>query len=248
MREFVKVICVVTIMIAGIAAALVWFDERPTATTSFMRIALPVACFLVLAIFLVIHFQADEVPDYLYETAGRYFDRSGFCFVFDVISEEGICFIRAIFQNQQDQPCEGRIALQPIGQLFMKAEIEAVGIEIHCEPAAFGIAQVPLPVPISKQGTEQKFKVGASVHYPNGKGKTLRYRNGLTLRTNVDFGNAFYTGLIIAGALGGHIIWHRPASVTLRLPKEVSDQITPNIQADFKTLWKLGDPIVARVT
>jgi hypothetical protein len=41
---------------------------------SIMRYGCPVLCVLAMAIFLKIHFRADEVPDYLRQQVGTYFN------------------------------------------------------------------------------------------------------------------------------------------------------------------------------
>src|SRR5262249_32151751 len=140
------------------------------------------------------------------------------------------------------EPCVGRIALRPARGFFLgRGKMEPIAIEIKCEPAAFGTAKVAIPIPSELQGKRQSFDVGASVHYPNGKGRTPRFRDGIVLRANSDFGNAFATALTVAGALTGSIVWATPAKVTLDLPGGVSQDVANGSKPETKTLWKLGD-------
>jgi hypothetical protein len=74
------------------------------------------------------------------------------------------------------------------------------------------------------------------------EGCTLRHRPGILFRTNSQFGNAFATGLTIAGALGGTIVVTTPATVTLELPSGVSEKPHQSSGTVVWTRWKLGAP------
>ena len=242
MREFVKVLCVVTVIVAGIGAALAWFDDKPSGLTWAFRVGLPTVCLAALAGFLAIHFQRDKVPDYLYARVRSYFDRGGFCFAATAAVENGICFFYVWFQNRYERPCVGRVALRPARGLFQTRKFDAITFEIHADAAAFGVATIPVPIPVSCQGQRQKFEVGASVDYPEGKGQMLRFRDGLALRSNANFGNNFRTALTVAGALGGGIVLYKPASMTVSLPSGAAEEVPEDRKPQVTTLWKLGDP------
>ena len=138
----------------------------------------------------------------------------------------GVGYLDIYFQNQQDQPCIGRIALRPGRGFFLgRAKIEPVAVQIRCDPAGYGVARVPISVPESLQGKRQSFEVGASVDYPHGKGHTLRYRDGIALSANSNFGDAFGTALTIAGALTGKIVYTTPATVAFELPESVVEEV-----------------------
>ena len=246
MREFIKVVCVLIIMVTCVWAAFVWSDDRPDSTTWYFRIGCPILTLVAIGIFLKIHLKADVVSDYLRQQAGNYLNRGGFCFAFDVIPIEGICQFCVYFQNQRDQPCRGRIALRQVQGFFMNPEqIETITFEILCEPAAFGIAKLAIPLPQKLQGKRQAFEVGASVDYPQGKGKRLRFHDGIVLRHNADFGNKFGTALTIAGAMGGAIVFSKPAKATIKFPIGVAEDISEGLEPEILTLWKLGDPPLA---
>src|SRR4051812_18598676 len=156
MREFMKVICVVVLMICGVWAAFVYTDDHPDSLTKILRYALPAVSAVALVGFLAIHFRMDEVPDYLYELGGKYIDRDGFCFKLSTSSEQGVFFINAAFQNRRDSPCIGRIALRPGKDFISTAKIENIYLEIPCEPAAFGIAKVAVPIAAEYYGKRQR--------------------------------------------------------------------------------------------
>jgi hypothetical protein len=246
MREALKVLCVVIFMFAAPAAAIGWMDRADGAVSLFLRYGCPVLAVLGIAGFLKIHLRADLVPDYLHHHVGTYFNRGGFCFAFRTSVLDGVCYLEVLFQNQRDAPCVGRIALRPARGFYLgRANIEPIAIEIKCKPAAFGTAKIAIPIPGELQGKRQSFEVGASANYPNGTGRTLRFRDGIVLRANSDFGNAFATALTAAGALTGSIVWSTPAKITIDLPGGVSDDVAEASEPETQTLWKLGDQPVA---
>jgi hypothetical protein len=189
------------------------------------------------------HFRPDEAPDYLRKQEGNYFNRGGFCFSVRPVKLNGACFFDVWFQNQHEMPCTGRVVLRPARGFFLtRASIEAFGVEIHSPSAAFGIARLAVPVPHPFQGTRQSFEIGASVVYPEGRGRLLRFHDGLVVRSNSDFGNAFGTTLTAAGLLTGQLILSKPATITFALPGGVADSFPQEMPVQVEILWKLGDP------
>ena len=243
MSESVKSVCALVFAVALIGGILAWLLDQPGPTMWAFRIGCPVVALAALAVILGLQGRKDLAPDYLHRQVGGYFNRDGFCFGFGTVEKRGICVLEAYFQNQMDQPSVGRIALRPAkGFWLSRAPIESITFEISCEPGAFGVVRMPLPVPEKLQGKTQSFEVGASVKYPSGKGRKVRFRDGIFLRTNSKFGNKFGTALTVAGAAGGMIVLNSPATVKLRLPDDVAETLPENLPASkVKTLWKLGD-------
>lgn len=209
----------------------------------FCKYGLPVLCIAAIGLFLKIHFRADLVPDYL-SSRGSFFNRGGFCFQVYPTVADGRCVFMIWFQNQYEKPLVGRIALRPARGFFLgRPKMDPILVEIDSPPAAYGMARVAVPLPVDLQGRNQSFEVGASVEYPEGKGRQLRFRDGITLRTNSNFGSAFTKGLMVAGALTGQIVYESPATVSLPLPKDVAEEIAIQDKLpSMETLWKLGDP------
>jgi len=237
MRELTKVLCVVILLFGAPLAAVAWFDDQldfPRPVIYFLKYACPVLCVFASGIFLKIHFRPDEVPDYLSPRVGTYFNRNGFCFGILPAVADGICVFEVYFQNQHEKRCVGRVALRPARGFFLgRAKMDSIAVEIDCEPAAFGVARVAVPLPTTLQGRRQAFEVGASVEFPEGKGRRLRFGDGVTLRGNSNFGNAFATGQMATGAL----------TAAIDLPKGVAEDITDWVRpASVDTLWRLGDP------
>jgi hypothetical protein len=247
MRELTKVLCVVVLLFGAPLAAIGWCDDRldfPQPIIYFLKYACPVLCVVAIGIFLKIHVRADEVPDYLAARVGAYFNRDGFCFGIVPAVIDGICVFEVYFQNQYANGCVGRIALRPARAFFLgRAKMNSILAEIACEPAAFGVAHVAVPVPAALQGHRQSFEVGASVSYPQGKGRRLRFRDGMVLRANSNFGNAFATGLMVAGAVTGQIVYTSPAAAVIDLPNGVAEDFSDGLRnAPVVTLWRVGDP------
>jgi hypothetical protein len=244
MREFIKLVCVLLIATGGIAAPIAWTDDKPNAVTWSIRLGGLVVVAVGVLLFLRVHFCRDVVPDFLHRLSNSFFDRGGFCFAFDVKVVDGVCLLNTYFQNRHAGRCHGKIALRPARGFFMsRPTFEAIGIVIDCEPAAFGVARVPIPVPASSQAKRMTFEVGASVDYPDGKGRVLRFRDGIVLRTNSNFGNAFGTSLAVAGLLTGQLVLATPATITLELPAEVAEDVPADRPVEVQTFWRLGDPL-----
>lgn len=242
MGESTKAFSALVLIAAAIAAILAWFTDQPDAATWAFRIGGPILALLALSLILNLHFRADLAHDYLGDRVGTYFNRDGFCFAFISTAVDGVAYMDAYFQSQRDQPCVGRLVLRPARQFLMgRTKIETITYEIECAPAAFGVARIAIPVPEKLQGKRQSFEVGASVNYPDGKGQRLRFRDGVFIRSNTNFGYSFGTALTVAGAATGSIVLLKPATVTVKLPVGVTEDIPDNIVPEINTLWKMGD-------
>jgi hypothetical protein len=248
MGESTKAVCALLMVVGVIAAALAWTADRPDATTLGFRVGGPVTAILALGMILKLHLRADLEHDYLRPLTGTYFNRDGFCFAFVVTAIDGLAFMDAYFQTQYDRPSLGRIALRPARGFFMtRAKIDSITFEIQCPPAGFGFARIAIPIPEKLQGKRQSFEVGASVRYPEGKGRRIRFHDGVFLRSNTNFGNSFGTALTVAGAATGSIVLSKPATATIDLPIGVTEDIPGNLVSKTKTLWQLGEPALENV-
>ena len=131
-----------------------------------------------------------------------------------------------------------------------RAKIETITFEIPCQSAAFGVARIPIPIAKELQGKRQSFEVGASVDYPEGRGRRVRYFDGIFLRTNAKFGNSFGTALVVAGALTGSIVMTRPAKTTVLFPAGVAEEYSRDPSGNVYELeaWRPAPAIQCRVT
>jgi len=242
MQETLKVVCVVGIMFGGVAAAFAWSDNKPNVTP---RLASSAATLVGLVGFLVLHFRRDRVPDFLRKYSRIRFERAGLCFSVEPTIKGNCCYLRVLFQNRYEGRCHGRIALRPaeVFGTFARSDFQAITFDFDCPAAGFGVALLPLPIPSNLQGRRQAFQVGATVEYPNGKGRLLRFGSErvLTVRSNADFRNPFYRRLTIIAALTGSILISRPARIALLLPNNVAESVPGKPEDSQTILWQLGD-------
>jgi len=243
MNESGKAVCAV-LMIAGVIATLLsWMIDRPDAATWGFRIGGPLLALLTFSLLLRHQLRSDLERDYLRFISRNYFNRDGLCFAFSVTTNDQVAVMNLYFQSQYDKPLQGRIALRPAHGFFLtRAKIEAMTFDVACPPAAFGVVCLPVPIPHKIQGKRQAFEVGASVQYPEGKGRRIRFRDGIFLRANSHFGNTFGTALALAGAATGSLVLTRPATVSLQLPIGVTEEIPQESPPESRVLWQLGDP------
>ena len=235
-------------LVGVVVATLAWDEDRPDAATWGCRIGGSITAIIAFGLFLKLQLRADIEQDYLRLLTGTYFNRDGFCFSFVVTANDGIAFMTAYFQSQYDEPSLGRIALRPArGILMTRANIDTITFEIECPPAGFGFARIAIPIPENRQGKQQSFEVGASVQYPDGKGRRIRFHDGVFLGSKANFRDSFVTALTIAGAATGSIVLSKPATTTIDLPVGVAKDTPDNLAAEVKTLWQLGEPALEHV-
>lgn len=247
MGETTKTILVLLMAIAAITSSIFWFVDRPDSTTWLIRISTTALAIIFLAMLLYLQLRRDEAPDYLNELSKQFFNRDGFCFFLTASNEGGVCHVHAYFQNQFEHECIGRIAARPMKTFFGKSDsaINTLLFEIPCKPAAFGVASLPIPLPEEVQGTAQRFEIGASVTYPEGKGRRLRFKDGIFLRANTDFKDALASTTKAVNMMTLSFVslaLSSPAHMVVVLPDEVTEDLPDEIEPDIETIWKLGDP------
>lgn len=151
MGESTKAVFALFLIVALSVGALAWFADRPDAMTWTFRIGGPLFALLALGVIVKLQFRTDAAHDYLRKFAGTYFNRDGFCFAFSANAAEGIAYLNIYFGNQYDQLSVGRVALRPAQNFFHgRANFDLITCEIQCPPAAFGVAQIAVAVPLEK--------------------------------------------------------------------------------------------------
>lgn len=246
MYEFIKVLCVVVIMFGSVVAAVAWWGLDPrTENVTPIRVISTVVTILGFLGFFVLLFRRDRVPDFLREFSAAYFERSGLCFSIEPAISRNYLYLCILFQNRFDRPCNAKLAIRPSELLgtIARGDYPAAQVEITCPAAGFGMSILLLPVPQEIQGKRQSFHVGATVIYPEGTGRQLRFgsRGAITIRTNADFQSPFNQSLTIAAALGGSIFISRPALLKLELPYNVSETVPFHYTPSSEIFWRLGD-------
>lgn len=243
MGESTKSVWALLVIVGIIVAVFAWTTDHPGSTTRRLRVGAPVTAVLALGLLLKLQYRADLECDYLRSVTGTYFNRNGFCFSFVVTPIDGIAFMDAYFQTQYERPSVGRIALRPVRGFFMtRAKINAITFDVECPPSGFGFARIAIPLPANVQGKRQSFEVGASVWYPEGQGRRIRFHDGVFLRADTKFGDSFGTALNVAGAATGSILLSKPATATVALPDGVAEDLPRGLSPEIKILWQRGDP------
>jgi hypothetical protein len=241
MSESIRSICYFILIAAAVAGALGWSSISPDPLVWFVRIGCSTIGLLCLVIALRFRLRRDIAPDYLSRRRKKHFSRDGLSFSVAAVAEKGIFYFEVAFQNQQDQPSKCRVGVRPVRCLFGSPKIAPITIDIECAPAAYGLARVPIPLAKKVQGKRLLFEVGASVEYPRGKGRQLRFREGSGIMTNAEFRDT--SGTLLGVAFGPMLKYTRSlrSQLTIDLPAGVAEQLPGPVLPEARTLWQLGD-------
>ena len=224
------------------SVVLWWGGLGGSPRTWLLRVVFGVGALGTVLLLVWAEFRKPKAPDFLLRLAPSYFERKGFCFSVGTTVRDGVCHVQVPFQNRYERPCEAQLVLKPaLGFLLTRKKMQNMTVRILCGPGAFGIAEIPLPVPEKYQGKAATFEIGAAVKYPKGKGKMLRYRDGLEVGP-VKFNSTLGQVGTLAGLFVGMAIVSHPARANFALPESVAERLPDDTPVEIKTLWKLGDP------
>jgi hypothetical protein len=241
-RDFIKIMCSLVFGIFVAVAIMAWVDDFPSRTTWYGRIGFPIIAAVAIGVFLKVHYLRDIAPDFLSRSYPRFFDRNGFCFSCSFTKENNVCVLKVLFQNRHERECIAHLAIRRGIGLFRQRE-KSIRLQIQCPGGAFGKASLRVGFPDSLQGTQQKFEIGVTTTYPKGKGRILRFRDGIAVRHNSEFHISLGRLLMIVGSCGLFSEWLLPAKFTATLPSDVAK--TPSLASnpDLQILWTIGqDP------
>lgn len=243
MHTFLKVFCVLTWGVAGITAAAAWsFGDRLLGV-----VATSVAAMAFIG-FWGLHFRRDLAPDFLKQRYGQYFERNGFCFCVFVDSRDGIAFLKVPFQNRFAKPSIVQIALRQGGSrvpFFEAGKRPFLMVEIQCGAGAFGVADFPVAIPSRHQGKSATFEIGVSVHYPEGKGTMLRFRDGNPVPHDAQFRSFSLVMGAIVTMLTRHMAHASSAAITQILPSNVVERLPEHATSRTEVLWSLPENAAA---
>ncbi len=197
---------------------------------------------LVPAIALLVwaDFRRDQAPDFLRKQAKAYFEQDGFCFAILPWATDGRFAWKVFFQNRFERPCKALVAFRPAPGILGvgRPNLGEVRVELECDGGAFGCAEIPYSIDPRYQGKNQKFELMAAARFPEGKGKMLRYRDGLPV------GKRHHSGLDTAvtalSVLALHPHFSHAATFKLKLPAGVAAEAVGEVKQQI--LWRPGDP------
>lgn len=206
----------------GFFALSVWIvPKNPSAADWTLRFILP--AIIAPWIWLKVRRQRrppETLRDHLGLVADDYFGRNGLCFAFVPKVVARVCWMHVYFQSRHGHPCVCRIVLQSPRRAFSlnRAWGPNLDVTIRCDGGAFGVCRVEMPIPAEMQGKAYKAEVGAFTRFPNGPGKIVRFREGMSVSPPAGgAGHAASTALLL---LAG--VTSRAATVILQLPSGVA--------------------------
>jgi hypothetical protein len=243
MRESIRAICVLVAVVAGCIACLAWGEDELEANHPFLLYGCPVIAVAAVGWFVFDSLRRDRAPDFLKKHFKSFFDGGGLGFVIVPCEDRGVCRFEVYFQNRYERPCRATVGLRPASGLFNSQPFfPPVFIEIDCPGGAFGHTSCPVGVPYEAAGQVIAFSVGARVVYPQGKGRILRYRDGITLRYDHNFHSTFVSVFQGLALLGGGLLFSRPAGTTMTIPYGVEEFVPIQARERTEIHWQPGDP------
>ena len=234
-------ICNVAAVMFGAVAWLIPASKEPGVW--WFRVGAPIVLILATAFFLRATRRHDRAPDFLSRLAANFFERDGFAFIITTEVAAGACYLCVWYQNRYERDCDAEVMVRTSERwLAPQRHLPDARVKIACQPAGFGKALVPWPLPVELQGRKVLLDVTARRKYRHGRGKLLRYRVGLAVGSAPS--SAVSDALKFLGALslshGG-----RAARTEIPLPKNVASHPIPHLQEHNQPIWKLGDPVDA---
>lgn len=242
LQESVKMFCLGLLVLTSFIAVFVWTDFNPDALSKQLRVFTVVSLIFSISGIVWSFVRIDKVPDYLAKIGTPYFDCSGFCFLIDIVSIDDKPKLIVIFQNRHDTECHTQVAIRSKHSLISPpASIRSTKIKVYCPPAGFGIEVFPITIQEFPKIQYLDIEVGASVEYPNGAGRTLRFREGVAIRFDSDFRNGLAVGATVVGAIGGKYLKLCPPSIKIEIQREQTKEASLSLLNERGILWQLGD-------
>jgi hypothetical protein len=243
-RESIKSLLIAGFIFISLAAVLAWFYDQPDTAIWACRWGTTFASATCLFALWKMSRQRDQAPDFLAKTTTNYFNCDGLCFVFRVVVADGVAYMTADFQNQFSNHARGRIWLRPSRSFFLnKVGISTMEFPVDCPTGGFGSSVLPLAIPLKLQGKNLNFDVSAEVEFPYGKGKRLRFGDGVFLRPGKQTSTFPGLALLLGGLFGGMIIFSSPNRLRTKLPKNVAETLPDDAYESLDIHWQYGDPV-----
>ncbi|MCK9463723.1 MAG: hypothetical protein M0R80_29235 [Proteobacteria bacterium] len=240
MSELRKALLVI-IFIAGLIAALLllyFADEKHDSLLWVLAISsglLSIGAFSWLLVGLLRR-EEEKLPDFLGEKFLNWFDQDGLSFTVRADEVDGVFCLHVWFQSRRDRRCRAVVALRPGRR---NKGFGNPKIEFEAPPAAFGCASLPIAVGSEFQGRDIALNIGASVSWPDGNGKLVRFQEGMEVGSapGIDRRDRmFMAGAAMSGGFGFVI----PATITLSVPEGVASTISPEPSTTLEISWELA--------
>ena len=244
MSQNLKVLAQLFAILAVCGAAVAWGFPQADVFVWCMRFGLTILSAAIGWILIREARRKEILRDLLLETSPDYFEHDGVCFNFVPAVDRRIFWIKLFFQNRYERSCNARFVLRPHIRLTTgKQSFETIDIDVVVEGAAFGVVTIPIALPIEAQGKLIHCDVMSETSYPAGRGKLLRYRSGIQVGSPSLF-SAGRAGLAVLGLFAGAIVTSRRAQLSMRLPTDVSESLSEELQTESELLWVPDPPAV----
>jgi hypothetical protein len=245
MNESAKSLLALLILVCLGASVLGWTTRgiNGVPNSAFWMRASGVLLVPAIALLVWADFRRDRAPDLLRKWVGKkYFEQNGFCFAILPSVDRGCFAWQVLFQNRYERACKAMVAFRRASLFDMgKGDLADVRLEIDCDGGAFGVATVPYAVPPECQGKKLRFDLIAFNRYPGGKGRMLRFRQGMRVgRRHKSEADAAVTALSI---LALHPHFTHSAQLRMKMPNDVSDTAVGEMQQ--RIIWRPGDAVPA---
>lgn len=202
-------------------AILVCSLDRPRSGWWFW--AWVVAAVVCVGLMWWVWFRPDLAPDVLAEMGVNYFEREGLCFALLPLVEERRCRLVVFYQNRYATPCEATILIRPVAK-GGGVNLAPLRFSIRCEGSGGGQETAPWPIPEHYQGKPSRLRVGADVDYPEGRGRMVRFKDGMQVGSVEDLENNLMESLVT-----------QAAALELTLPTDVDGPMRRIVPSDDLT-------------
>jgi hypothetical protein len=179
--------------------------------------------------------RSDIAPDYLGRSSGPVFERDGLCFTVSLDAEGDFAMFTVMYQNRYDRPLAAYIALRPVG-----SGVATLSPRINCGPAGFGVAKFPVAIPARHQGTKVALEIGASVEYPRGKGREVRFFAGRPVQNDAEFRDLPLKNRPLPGSVKKRNLMLTATTIRLALPRNVAEYVPDEEKGHAEELWSLS--------
>jgi hypothetical protein len=243
MNRSIKSVLALIILLCLGASTLGWTTRgiEGVANSQFWMRASALLLLPTVGLLVWAEFRRDRAPDFLRKVARGYFERDGFCFAVLPSVKDGRFEWLVLFQNRFERSCKALIAFRPATRFvgFGRAGVSDVRVEIECEGGGFGSATVPYGIPSSYQGKALRFELIAFSEFPGGKGRMLRFRDGVPVGNHHK--SMADTAVTALSAVSLHPHFSESATFKVQLPANVNVEAVGD--ASQQILWRPGDPL-----
>jgi hypothetical protein len=238
MGQSLKAILQLILLGTAIAALCVWTAvDKPDTAVWAARVICPVVAIVMAGLLFRVSRRKETLPDPLAKVSNGYFERNGMCFTTIFAVNGGFCWASVYVQNRYARLGTVRVLFRPGAKSFAlrRLPVPAVDEEISCPGGALVVRRIPYPIEEKMRGQKVWFDVLATTKYPGGRGKLLRYREGL--RVEGAIADKTRLGCSAALLLMGVLRRSTPASCTVTLPADVGD-VPAGVAAQEEVLWE----------